>query len=227
MLEVQNLSRQFKKNGETVNAVIDMTFQAEAGELIVIHGPSGSGKSTLLLMAGGMMRPTGGSVFFNGKNIYKLPIPSRNNYRKREVGFIFQKFYLMPYLSVFDNVRLPLALRGDQSNLKDRIGQVADRLQLGHRLQHRPSQLSVGEQQRVAMARLLVSETPLILADEPTGNLDRVNCDIIADCMQAERDKGRVILLATHEERLIELGTRRIHIEAGRITEDIRATPLA
>ncbi|MFO7973302.1 MAG: ATP-binding cassette domain-containing protein, partial [Candidatus Hydrogenedentota bacterium] len=138
-------------------------------------------------------------------------------FRRSAVGFIFQQFYLMPYLSAYDNIRTALALRGVSNDGK--IGEIAQRLGIADRLAHRPAELSVGEQQRVAMARTLVCEPGIILADESTGNLDAANRDIIAACLAEEHERGRTIVLATHEERLIELGTRTLELYQGKIQE--------
>jgi ABC-type lipoprotein export system ATPase subunit len=219
VLQVEELRKHYA-NGPTPTRALDgVSFTASPGELLVVYGASGSGKSTLLLMAGGMLSPTSGKVSFRGADVYGMSRRRRNAFRGRSVGFLFQKFYLMPYLTVYDNVRLPLALRRERHGVRDRITRVCERLQIAERLEHRPSELSVGEQQRVAMARTLAAEPELILADEPTGNLDKANGDIIAQCLLEEKQKGRLILLATHDESLIELGDRRLHIEAGRLAE--------
>jgi putative ABC transport system ATP-binding protein len=139
------------------------------------------------------------------------------------VGFLFQKFHLMPYLTVFDNIRMPLALRGDDRHCADRIAAIAERLKIADRLQHRPDELSVGEQQRVAMARTLATDPQLILADEPTGNLDRANGDIIGECLVEENGKGRIVVLATHDAALMELGRRKLAMESGRVVSDATA----
>lgn len=222
MLEVQQLKKYYTKLGETVRAIDGISLCLDPGEFAVFHGASGSGKSTLLLILGGMLSPTAGTVCFNGMDIYHLSRLKRNRYRRMSVGFLFQKFYLMPYLTVYDNIRMPLLLRGDNSCAPTRITELAEQLQIAARLKHRPAELSVGEQQRVAMARSLAAEPEIILADEPTGNLDRINRDIIAECLAEESRRGRTIVLATHEETLIKLGTREFHLDAGKLQMDRR-----
>ena len=221
MLEVKELSKHYARRGARVRAVDGVSFTLEAGDFVVVHGPSGSGKSTLLLLLGGMLTPTGGTVSYDHTSLYGHSRQRLNRFRKRTVGFLFQKFHLMPYLTVFDNIRMPLALRGDDRQGADRIAAIADRLKIADRLQHRPDELSVGEQQRVAMARTLAGDPQLILADEPTGNLDRANGDIIGECLEEENGKGRIVVLATHDASLMGLGRRKLAMESGRVLSDI------
>jgi ABC-type lipoprotein export system ATPase subunit len=217
VLEAKGVKKIYRKGVEVIRAVDDVSLSIDKGDFVGLHGSSGSGKSTLLLMLGGMLSPTSGIVLFEGTDVYALPGFRRNHFRKHKVGFLFQKFHLMPYLTVFDNIRMPLALRGERRKVDERIQEVTERLGISRRLGHRPAELSVGEQQRVAMARTLVAEPDIILADEPTGNLDKNNREIIADCLLEENRKGRIVVLATHEESLMELASRRLQIEQGRI----------
>ena len=218
MLAVENVRKVYEKNGASVAAVDGVSFEASAGEIVILHGPSGSGKSTLLLMLGAMMRPTSGKVRYDGNDLYAMSRVRRNRFRRQQAGFLFQRFYLMPYLSVYDNIRLPLRLQGEGNGVRGRIEQVAQRLGIESRLGHKPAELSVGEQQRAAMARTLAAGPGLILADEPTGNLDRVNARIIADCLTEERERGRLIIIATHDADLLSLGDRKLHLNSGRLT---------
>ena len=220
MFDVQHASKHYAKAGQTITAVNGATFAIKSGEFVVLHGPSGSGKSTLLLMLGGMLTPTSGAVCYNGANLYRVSRRDRNRFRRTSLGFLFQKFYLMPYLSVYDNIRMPLLLRGAAASASTKIIDLAQRLQIAARLRHRPAELSVGEQQRVAMARALVAEPDVILADEPTGNLDKANRDIMAECFQDENRRGRTIILATHEEALLALGQRRFFLQDGELQSD-------
>jgi putative ABC transport system ATP-binding protein len=153
---------------------------------------------------------------FRDSDVYSLSVRRRSQYRKRHVGFIFQKFFLLPYLTAFDNIRLALAVRGYRGDRERTIVELATRLGMAERLSHRPSQLSVGEQQRIAMARAVVGEPQLILADEPTGNLDRANSQIFADFLVEEHRRGRTIVLVTHDESLLHLGNRTVQLRAGR-----------
>jgi len=217
MLELHNVTKTYRKAGETIHAADDLSLGADKGELLVIHGPSGSGKSTLLLMAGGMLPPDTGTVSYGDEDVYAWSGIRRNRYRKQTVGFVFQRFFLVPYLTVFDNIRIPLALQSSQAKHADAVTAVAERLQIDKRLGHRPAELSVGEQQRAAVARALVGGQDLILADEPTGNLDARNVDIIADCLRTEAKQGRTILLVTHNMSLLDIGTRSLHLQDGRL----------
>ena len=217
MLELQHVTKSYRKNGRVIRAADGVDLRIGEGELVVVHGPSGSGKSTLLLMLGAMLRPDGGTVRYDSDDVYAWPSSKRNRYRKHTVGFVFQRFFLVPYLSVFDNIRMPLALQRSKTDQVAAVRGLAERLRLGDRLGHAPAELSVGEQQRAAVARALVAGQRLILADEPTGNLDAENIEIIADCLRGETRRGRTVVLVTHNESLLELGTRRLRIEGGRI----------
>lgn len=217
MIETRGIIKTYGHATGTVQALGGVDLSIQSGDFVVIHGSSGSGKTTLLLTLGGMLRPTTGTVTFRGRDMYGMSSLRRNQYRKRHVGFIFQKFFLLPYLSAFDNIRLALALRGRQDNPEQRIVDLATRLGIADRLSHRPSQLSVGEQQRVAMARAVVAEPEIILADEPTGNLDRANSNTFADFLKDENQRGRTIVLVTHDESLLDLGNRTVQLCSGQL----------
>lgn len=217
MIQSHNIVKTYSGTDGPVHALDGVDLSIEAGDFVVVHGSSGSGKTTLLQALGGMLRPTSGTVAFQDDDIYSLSAVWRSRYRKRNVGFIFQKFFLLPYLSAFDNIRLSMALRGHRGNHKQTIVDVATRLGMADRLGHRPSQLSVGEQQRIAVARAIVGEPQLILADEPTGNLDRENAEIFARFLAEENQRGRTIVLVTHDESLLDLGNRTIRLRSGKI----------
>jgi putative ABC transport system ATP-binding protein len=217
MFELQQVRKEYTRDGVSINALNNLNLTIAPGEFLVIHGPSGSGKSTLLLMIGGMLTPTAGAVCYRGADLYRLPRRQRNRFRRTVTGFLFQKFYLLPYLSVYDNIRLPMLLRGNAASASERIQKLAERLGIAARLRHRPAELSVGEQQRAAMARALAAGPEIILADEPTGNLDKANRDIMADCFQEENRRGRTIVLTTHDEAMMTLGRRRILLRNGRL----------
>ncbi|MCP4644628.1 MAG: ATP-binding cassette domain-containing protein [bacterium] len=221
MIEAVALTKTYPAKGPhgpengVVRALAGVDLCVEPGDLVAVHGPSGSGKSTLLLMLGGMLHPTSGNVRFRGDDIYAIPRHRRNSYRKFSVGFIFQKFYLLPYLTVYDNIRLPLALQAGTDNHREAVLKIAGRLGIESRLGHKPAELSAGEQQRVALARTLVAEPDLVLADEPTGNLDEGNTEVIAECLVEESAQGRAIVLATHDTPLMRRCTRSLRLEAG------------
>lgn len=218
MIQTSQLTKTYTKKNQQIHALNQCDLHIHQGDFVVIYGHSGSGKSTLLLMLGGMLRPTTGSVLFNEKNIYANSSFLRNTYRKQTVGFMFQKFYLMPYLTVLDNIRLSLSLR-KAVQADDRIYSVTNQLGLSKRLHHLPTELSVGEQQRAALARSLAGNPELILADEPTGNLDAENSRIIVECMRQENEQGKTIILVTHEETFMPLGTKRFQLISGEITD--------
>jgi len=218
MIEARSVTKRYVSAGDPVYALEGVDLSVDEGDFIVVHGSSGSGKTTLLLALGGMLRPTSGTVVFRDKNLYRLSALGRNQYRKRHLGFIFQKFFLLPYLTAFDNIRVALALRRYQGNHEQRIVELAERLGMADRLSHRPSQLSVGEQQRVAMARAIAGEPQLILADEPTGNLDRANSEAFASFLLDENRRGRTIVLVTHDESLLHLGNRSVELRSGRLS---------
>ena len=225
MFNARDIKKHYTKSGVTIAAVDGLDLAIEPGEYFVLLGPSGSGKSTLLLMLGGMLTPSHGTVHCSGTDLYGLSRGARNRFRRNTVGFLFQKFYLLPYLTVFDNIRMPLLLQGERRAAEARVTELARRLRIDARLGHRPAELSVGEQQRVAMARTLVAEPEVVLADEPTGNLDKDNRDVIADCFAEENRRGRTIVLATHDEALLNLGHRRLLLKAGQIQREERGEP--
>ncbi len=218
MIQARNVVKTYSGTNGPVHALDGVDLSIEAGDFVVIHGSSGSGKTTLLQAIGGMLRPTSGTVAFQDDDIYSFSAVWRSRYRKRNVGFIFQKFFLLPYLSAFDNIRMSLELRGRRGKHKQTIVDVATRLGMADRLGHRPSQLSVGEQQRIAVARAIVGEPQLILADEPTGNLDRKNADVFASFLSDENQRGRTIVLVTHDESLLDLGNRTVQLRSGKIS---------
>ncbi len=217
MIRAKSVSKVYSKSGGEVHALDEVDLAVCRGEFLVIHGRSGSGKTTLLLALGGMLRPTAGTVEFENRDIYSLSAGNRSEHRRLHIGFMFQKFILVPYLTARDNIRFPLTLRGKAGRDSGRVEQIAQRLGIAERLEHRPAELSVGEQQRVAMARAIVAEPDLILADEPTGNLDRENRSILAEFLHDENRRGRTIVLVTHDDGLIGLGSRSVELQGGRL----------
>lgn len=217
MVELRNATKIYSKGGRDVRAADQVSYIVEPGDLLVVHGPSGSGKSTLLLMLGGMLPPDEGSVLFDGHDIYHWSPARRNRYRKESVGFVFQRFFLVPYLTIFDNIRLRLTLQGRSRNMTSTIQELAERFRIEDRLNHRPGELSVGEQQRAAVARALVGEPAVILADEPTGNVDEENAQIIKTCLLAEARNGRTVVMVTHNRQFLDMSTKRLYLMAGRM----------
>ncbi len=211
MIRFDNLTKIYKDSNTDVVAINDLSLSFKQGEINIIHGKSGSGKSTLLLMAGGMLKPDTGYVYWGDNNVYKTSSLKRNRLRASYVGFMFQRFYLIPYLNVYDNIRYPLTLVGNE-NPKKRISELAERIGIAHRLTHKPHQLSIGEQQRVALCRSIANNPPILLADEPTGNLDVENSKILIDILKEEAQNGRYVIIVTHDDRVLEIGNRVIHL---------------
>lgn len=220
MLELRKATKTYSKGGRSVRAADQVDCVVEPGDLLVVHGPSGSGKSTLLLMLGGMLPPDKGSVLFDGHDIYRWSPGRRNRYRKESVGFVFQRFFLVPYLTIFDNIRLRLVLQGQSRNIESTIRKLAERFRIEDRLNHRPGELSVGEQQRAAVARALVGEPAIILADEPTGNVDEENAKIIKTCLLAEAANGRTVVMVTHNRQFLNMSTKNLCLTAGRVIDN-------
>jgi putative ABC transport system ATP-binding protein len=220
MLELRGVTKTYRKNQGTIRAIDDLTCQIQPGEFLIVHGPSGSGKSTLLLVAGGMLRPDGGDVLYQGDNLYARRPSQRNQYRRQHVGFVFQRFFLIPYLTAYDNIRLRYTLRGAAQEAAAGIADLARRLGLEGRLAHQPGELSVGEQQRVAVARALAGSPEIILADEPTGNLDSENAEIIIHCLHEEAARGRSVMMVTHDRNFTAVGTGELHLVAGQVAQE-------
>ena len=224
MFTVENLSKIYNSRRGAVRALDNVSFEIERGGFVTITGSSGSGKSTLLLTLGGLIRPTDGKVEFGGKSLFDLSSPDLAEYRNRKVGFVLQTFNLVPYLSAMENVMLPMIFLpekdGDQlqvaQNLLNRIGLVG-------REEHLPRELSVGQQQRVAIARALANNPEVILADEPTGNLDPVlSIEILEILRDLNVKEGRTVIMVTHSPEAAKFGGRRLHLEDGRISDHNR-----
>ncbi len=218
MLELKKVTKRYRKGNVQIPALVDFDCTLNAGRFYAVCGPSGAGKSTLLMIVGGMLRPESGEILYQGRNLYGLSGAARNRYRQKSIGFVFQKFHLMPYLTVLDNIRIPLTLAAGSPGSTSRAEAAAARLGLSARLRHYPRELSVGQQQRVAVARTLAGNPEIILADEPTGNLDEANQRIIADCLHEETKHGKLVVVATHEPMLCAESHHQIQLENGRMT---------
>ena len=225
LVEVRSLVREYPMGAERVAALRGVSFDVDAGEHVAIVGPSGCGKSTLLNLLGVIDRPSSGTVSIAGQRVDRLPDAHATEFRLRRIGFVFQRFYLMQALSAMENVELPLSevgLKGAARRARAR--ELLDYVGLGARGQHRPSQLSGGEQQRVAIARALANSPTLLLADEPTGELDaRTGAEMIALLARLNAD-GTTIIVVTHDEDLASAAKRVIHMRDGIIVGDHRAT---
>ncbi len=220
ILEVKNLSKIYGKDETKVLALDNVSFSVKQGEFVAIIGPSGSGKSTLLHILGGVDVPTKGSVIINGTDISTLDETNLAIFRRRQIGLIYQFYNLIPILTVEENLTLPLLLDGRKPNQKI-IDSLVKTLGLENRLKHLPSQLSGGQQQRVSIGRALMNNPALMLADEPTGNLDSENTkEIISLLKKFNKENNQTLIVITHDERIALAADRVIAIEDGRITRD-------
>jgi ABC-type lipoprotein export system ATPase subunit len=220
LLKIDNLSKTYRRGDGAVHALQELSFEMEAGQFVAVCGPSGCGKSTLLLISGGLLRPDGGSVEIEGQDLYELSGEDRARFRAADIGFVFQQFHLVPYLNVLDNVlAASLGLPDHGSETQQRAEQLIEQFGLVDRAKHLPAELSVGERQRTAMARALLNRPKLILADEPTGNLDPDNADIVLSHLREFASGGGGVLLVTHDSESAERADQTIRIEAGRLVE--------
>jgi putative ABC transport system ATP-binding protein len=218
---MENVTKRYKHRRNEVYALHDANVTIGTGEFVSIVGPSGSGKSTLLLMLGGMLSPTSGKVKLNGTSLYDLSPNERAYMRKTNVGFVFQSFNLVPYLTALENVKVPLFLSGVAEDVQEqRATELLGRVGLADRLDHKPAELSIGQQQRVALARMLANDPQLILADEPTGNLDPETSSMILEFFEQFVSEGRTIVMVTHDPRAAERARRKLRIDGGRVVED-------
>ena len=222
VLRTEDLTREYGFGDNKVIALNHVSFSVEEGEFVTILGPSGSGKSTLLHLLGGVDKPTSGKVYIGGQSIYEMKERELTAFRRREIGQIYQFYNLIPVLNVEENICLPMLLDHRQAERKD-LDELLDLLGLTERVNHLPSELSGGQQQRVAIGRALISKPKLILADEPTGNLDQKNSREIIKLFRELNEKyGQTILLITHDEKIAEHAERILVIEDGRILKDSR-----
>jgi putative ABC transport system ATP-binding protein len=212
-IQLDHISRHYVIGASSVRAVDDLSLVIAQNEFLALLGSSGSGKSTLLNLIGGLDRPTSGSIVSNGQNIAALASPDLARYRRNTVGMIFQSFNLLTRMTLEENVELPLRLAEvDRPERAGRVREALERVRLTHRLGHRPAELSGGEQQRVAIARALVNRPKILLADEPTGNLDSVTGEAILTLLQEQTKYGMTIVMVTHERALAEKFADRLAI---------------
>lgn len=220
LLELEKVVKQYRRGDEEVVALDGVDLTIERGDLTAVVGRSGSGKSTLLHLAGGLDVPDSGRVSVNGRDLAGMSAGERAALRRREVGFVFQFFHLLPNLTVAENVELPLLLDGGRERPKrrERVSGLLDQVGVGHRAKHLPGELSGGEMQRVAIARALVAEPALVLADEPTGNLDSATgasvLSVLEDVVSAS---GTALVMVTHDEAATAVAERVLHLSDGRL----------
>ena len=220
ILRVEHLSKIYGTGENAVHALDDVSFGVEKGQFLAIIGPSGSGKSTLLHILGGVDKPTSGSVFLNGENVYSRSDTALAIFRRREVGLIYQFYNLIPVLNVVENITLPVLMDGRKVN-ETRLQELLHTLRLEGREKHLPNQLSGGQQQRVSIGRALMNAPSVVLADEPTGNLDSKNSQEIVELLKySNRQYGQTLLIITHDESIALQADRVIAIEDGHITRD-------
>jgi putative ABC transport system ATP-binding protein len=221
LIRLEGLTKVFYTDEVETHALAGIHLSIRQGEYLAIAGPSGCGKSTLLSILGLLDSPTAGSYLLNNQQVQDLDLAQRSRIRNREIGFIFQSFNLIGDLSVFENVELPLTYRGTRAaERKQRAMRALERVGMGHRANHLPSQLSGGQQQRVAVARALVGEPSILLADEPTGNLDSKNGDAVMALLQDLHRAGSTICMVTHDPRFARHADRTVHIFDGGIVEE-------
>ncbi len=217
-LEAVDISKSFDRDGETVTALVEVSFGIEAGELLGLQGASGAGKSTLLNIIGGLERPTSGYVTLAGLRLNDLSDNELARYRRNTVGFVFQSAHLLPSLTVFENVMLPLIpVQMPEAEKEARVQEVLETANIGHRASHLPGELSGGEQQRTAVARAVVNDPDILLADEPTGELDRANADNILELLVGLNQQGRTVIIASHDDRTLARTRSRLLLEAGKL----------
>ena len=220
ILRVENLTKIYGKGENEVRALDDVSFSVNKGEFIAVIGPSGSGKSTLLHILGGVDRPTSGRVLMDGKDVYARNEEQLAIFRRRQVGLIYQFYNLIPVLNVTENITLPVLMDGQKVN-RDRLKELITTLGLTGRENHLPNQLSGGQQQRVSIGRALMNAPAVVLADEPTGNLDSKNSKEIVDLLKISNEKyGQTLIVITHDESIALQADRIISIDDGKITRD-------
>jgi putative ABC transport system ATP-binding protein len=222
MIELKNASKTYQQGAREVHALRDVSLSIERGEFLCVMGASGSGKSTLLNLIGGLDQPSSGEIFIDGRPLHGISDDELTLIRRRRVGFIFQFFNLLPILTAAENVSLPLLLEGTPySEVKPKAVKLLEQVGLGSRTEHLPDQLSGGEMQRVAISRALIANPAVLLADEPTGNLDSHTSEEIFLLLKNLHDQGQTIVMVTHDPHAAAYGTRIITLKDGALSEDI------
>jgi putative ABC transport system ATP-binding protein len=225
LINLQGVSKIFFTDELETHALDAIDLEIKRGEYLAIAGPSGCGKSTLLAILGLLDSPTEGNYSLNGQPVASLKLGDRSRIRNREIGFIFQAFNLIGDLTVYENVELPLTYRGMASaERKEKVQHALERVEMAHRAKHYPAQLSGGQQQRVAVARALVGDPMILLADEPTGNLDSKNGDSVMDLLQDIHATGATICMVTHDPRYANHAERTVHLFDGKIVNETQST---
>jgi len=216
MLTATNICKEYRASAGKVAALCDFSATVASGEFVAVQGPSGCGKTTLLLICGALLAPDAGTVTVDNTDLYALPADARARFRARHIGFVFQQFHLIPYLSVRDNV-LAGALATGTPPPEKRAEELIEQFGLASRIRHVPSELSIGERQRVALARALLNKPKLVLADEPTGNLDEASGDIVLTALADYARAGGAVCMVTHDPRASRVAQRTLLMRAGRL----------
>ena len=221
VIQLQDVTRVYRIGEVETHALRGVTLEVDAGEFTAMVGPSGSGKTTLLQLIGCLDRPSSGKVYIDGKDVTKFNTNQRADLRRGTIGFVFQYFALIPGLTAYENIELPLLLTGEKANeRRQRVKELLESVGLSERARHRPDQMSGGEQQRVAIARALATHPVLVLADEPTANLDSKNGRQVMEIMQRlNRETGTTFIFATHDPRVFEFARRTIEMEDGKLAD--------
>lgn len=223
MISLHNISRSFQMGDQQVHALDDVGFLIQSGEYVSIMGPSGSGKSTLLNVLGLLDRPTRGTYVLDGRETTTLTDDELADTRARKIGFVFQSFHLVPRLTAFENVELPMVLASiAPAQRRSRVQQLLDSLSLTDRARHRPNELSGGQRQRVAIARAMVMQPGVLLADEPTGNLDHTSGAEVLAAIEGLNARGITVLVVTHDAEVADRARRHIRMRDGRVVEDVK-----
>jgi len=218
VIRAEKITKRYQRRDGQVLALDGVSLEVAEGEFVSIMGPSGCGKSTLLMTLGCLIRPSEGKVWLDGRSVYDLSHEEAAALRLNAIGFVFQTFNLVPYLTALENVQIPLYLSGlPPSRQRERAAQLLEKVGLGDRLSHKPSELSVGQQQRVALARTLANRPRLILADEPTGNLDPALAEEMLDHLEELHQEGTTVVMVTHDPRLAARAQRQLRLVEGRV----------
>ncbi len=218
VLSISGIKKSYKKvKNEAVKAVNDVSLEIGKGELVAVNGPSGCGKTTLLLIAGGLLYPDEGEIILGDTNLYDISANQRDKKRAENIGFVFQQFYLVPYINILENVLIPsIGSNSYSSSLEKRARELIDQFNLSHRIHHKPGELSTGERQRVALARALINEPGILFADEPTGNLDDDNAEVVLNYISGFAKEGGAVLLVTHDGRIGKQAQRTYKMKDGK-----------
>lgn len=225
MLRIEAIGKSYHGRAGAVSVLRNFSLELKAGDFLAVQGPSGSGKSTLLLAAGGMLRPDSGKIAVDGTNLYALPAEARASFRGAKIGFVFQQFHLVPYLNTLENV-LCAALAKPAADARQRAAALLEQYGLAHRLKHAASELSTGERQRAALACALLNRPVLLLADEPTGNLDDENAAVVLRHLRDFAESGGTVLLVTHQDKAAEHADRILRLPGAAAAQPAAAPPV-